>query len=293
MKRSMVIPLIGMAFASFACGLTSGLVSPKTPSPQPAIASTAAMPTASALSATLAPLPEDSPVPPPALTPSEPTAASAPTQPAPPPAQPAAPAAQAFTETFDQANKNWSDPLIVTSQAPGRDPLYKLSLESGRLRVALQDKETYLYSFYNAQFGSPASINITYEYRTLNESGVAMVCQANAEKTAWYEARLIAGESKYNLYAYHKRQSEDSPNPYTLLAQGVLQIKEFSPARGNVVTFTCTDKELKLDLNNGARVITQPVDGSITGALLGIGVMSYDTVPVNIDFKTIVLQSGQ
>jgi hypothetical protein len=284
MKRPFIIPLVGMAFASFACGLASGLVSPKTPSPQ--LALTAAVnPTAALLSPTLAPLPS--------VTSSEPSPSSGPTQPASPPAQPAAPAPQTFTETFDQTNDHWSDPLIVTSQAPGRDPLYKLSLENGRLRVALQDKETYLYSFFNDQFGSPASISITYEYRTLNESGVALVCRANAEKTDWYEARLIAGESKYDLYAYHKRQSEDDQNPYTLLAQGVLQIKEFSPVKSNVVTFTCADKELKLDLNNGARVITQSVDGAVRGSLLGIGVMSYDTVPVNIDYKTVVLQSGQ
>jgi hypothetical protein len=120
-----------------------------------------------------------------------------------------------------------------------------------------------------------------------------MVCRADADKTSWYEARLVAGESKYNLYAYHKRQPDDDTNPYELLAQGVMAVKEFSPAKSNVVTFTCTDKELKLDLNNGARVIAQPVDGSIKGSFLGIGVMSYNLVPVNIDFKTVILQSGQ
>ncbi len=293
MKRPFIIPLVGMAFASFACGLTSGLVSPKTASPQPALPTTAATPSATLLSPTpapptLTPLPDDSAVPPPEFAPSQtpPPPAAAPTQRA-----PAAPLT--FTETFDQANEAWSDPLIVTSQAPGRDPLYKLSLEAGRLRVALQDKETYLYSFYKTSFGSPASINITYEYRTLNENAVAMVCRADADKTSWYEARLVAGESKYNLYAYHKRQPDDDTNPYELLAQGVLAIKEFSPVRSNVVAFTCSDKELKLDLNNGARVITQPVDGSIKGSFLGIGVMSYNLVPVNIDFKTVILQSGQ
>jgi hypothetical protein len=109
--------------------------------------------------------------------------------------------------------------------------------------------------------------------------------------TSWYKARIISGESRYNFYRYDQNLKGEGKNPYILLAKGILSVKEFSPATGNLLSFTCTDNELKLDINNGKKVITQAVDEALTGTIAGIGAMSYDLLPVVIDFKTVTLQS--
>jgi hypothetical protein len=293
MKHIQFIPLIGLALVSLACSLTSSLASPTAVPQQPTQlpTQTTAAPTQveptqpSAIQATRVET-----VSPPASTdtPAAPTslpAVGSPTQ----EASSAGPLS--FTETFDQANDHWSGPLIVTSQASGHDPFYKITLESGRMRFAIGDKETYIYELFKPTLESQSSISVTYEYRTLANNGVAIVCMADQAMTTWYEARLISDESKYNLYRYNQRGKEDNTNPYTLLSQGILTPKEFSSVKSNIVTFTCSNNQLKLDLNHGLKLITQTVDGSLKGNQVGIGVMSYNSLPVNIDFKTIEIQS--
>ncbi len=203
-----------------------------------------------------------------------------------------APAAQVqFNETFDEPDDAWYTWKIVTSQAAGHDPLVKSVLENGRLRVSIQDKETYAYQFLKTPAPGKVSISATYEYRTLLSSGVALVCRADPGFTSWYEVRLLGAEFKYNFYQYDQKLKADEKNPYILLGSGVLTAKEFSSAAVDTVSLTCSDRQLSLDLNKGARVITQTIPGDLKGELNGIGVMSYNMVPVNIDFKTVDLQS--
>lgn len=279
--------LFALIFLASACAPSSPAVSSPPPAQAGALVGTpAAAADTQALSPTQAALPQGNGTTSPTGQP--PAATTAPTA-----------ARMRFTETFDQPDDHWSDPLFVTSQAAGHDPLVKFTLESGRMRVSIQDSETYVYRFFKTGLDGGASVQLTYEYRTLNNNGVAVVCRADPEAGTWFEARLIAGESKYNLYRYDrslKTKSENSlqgeANPYVLLGSGILAAKEFSSARGNTVTLTCTDKTLKLDLNNGLKVITAQSDTSLSGNQAGFGLMSYNNLPVNIDLKTVVIQSS-
>ncbi len=195
-----------------------------------------------------------------------------------------------ITETFDEPDDAWSPLKIVTSQAAGHDPLVKTALENGRLRVSIQDKETYVYQFLKTPVQGSASISATYEYRTLQSSGVALVCDADPNFTAWYEIRLLGAESKVDFYQYDQKLKADGKNPYVLLGSAILAAREFSSAGVDTVRLSCSDRKLSLDLNQGARVITQTVSADLKGGLGGIGVMSYNLLPVNIDFKTVSLQ---
>ena len=196
-----------------------------------------------------------------------------------------------YTETFDKPNDAWTALQIVTSQAGEDQPPVLSKLENGRLRLSVQEKETYAYQFLKTPINGNVSIGATYEYRTLVNNGVALVCKADPGYKSWYEVRLLSPEGKYDIYQYDQQRKADNKNPYILLGTGLMKPKEFSTSQLNTVILTCTNNELKLDVNNGARVITQTVDSGLTGTLSGIGVMSYNLVPVNIDFKTVTLQS--
>ena len=276
MNRVLLIPALLIFIAGSACAFSSQASLP------------AASPTAPAPSAS------------PELTSESTLVVTTPTAPAPPPSAPAAPttapaATQAgpvhFTETFDKPDDAWTSLRVITSQATGHDPLIKEALENGRLRVSIQDKETYAYQLFKTQIPGNSLITATFEYRTLVSSGVALICRADPGFSTWYEARLLGAESKVDFYQYDQKLKADGKNPYILLGSQVLTSKEFASASVDTVSLGCITDELRLDLNSGARVITQAVSAGLSGTLAGFGVMSYDLVPVNIDFKTVSVQS--
>lgn len=196
-----------------------------------------------------------------------------------------------YSETFDKPDDLWSDPVIVTTQASGHDPNLKINVDSGAMGFAINEKETYVYKMFLYTVDGTSSTTITYTPKGAMNSGIAAVCKADKELTAWYEVRLISGQSKYAFYAYNKKlKTEEHKNPYVLLSEGGLTTQEFQSAMENTFTFTCADKELKLDLNKGKKVVTQATDGSLKGNLIGIGAMSYDMLPITIDFETVVIQ---
>jgi hypothetical protein len=286
MRRPLLLTMVGLALVSISCSLFSPAAARLAP---PTAAAVQVEPTNAESTPTLPVLVE------PTLEEIIPTIAEntpiveSPTT-APP--QSDTPSGLAvYEESFDRANDHWDDAFVLTSQAAGREPFFKITVDAGVMRFAIQDKETYIYRFFKTGIPGSSSVQVLYEIRGAMNNGIAAVCKADAEMTSWYEARLISGESRYNFYRYDQKLKGEGKNPYVLLAKGVLSVKEFSPATGNLITFTCTDNELKLDINTGKKVISLAIDEALTGTTVGIGAMSYDLLPVVIDFKTVTIQS--
>ncbi len=198
-----------------------------------------------------------------------------------------------YTEAFDKDDKNWGDPLFVTSQAVGHDPFVKIKVASGVMQIAISDKETYLYRYFKNQMAGNQNIQVDYEMRGVIDSGIALTCKANPDMNSWFEARLNPSESKFSFYRYDSNLKAADKNPYVLLTSGIVPVKDFPPAKGNTFSFSCYDDRLILDINNGKKVITQEVDEKLDGSLMGIGVMSYDNLPATYDFKTVDLKQIQ
>lgn len=276
MKRALLIPLIIIFLVSVACNLFSNTSAELSPSQQ--ATDEIVQPTA----------PDDR------VTPTQPEPSTSPTE---PPVDISTPTASApgpmkFEDTFEKSDASWADPFIVTSQAVGNDPLVQIKVALGVMRFNIQDKETYVYRYFSQPVSGVQGIQVNYEPRGSMVNGVAVICRADQEHKTWFEMRLTPENSKYNFYRYDSQLKEMGKNPYLLLGQGVLAVKDFPPAKENSFSLTCNEEELKLDINQGKRVITQPLESGLPGNYVGIGVMSYNEVPVTIDFKTITIQNS-
>ncbi len=198
-----------------------------------------------------------------------------------------------YEETFDEDSGNWSDPVFVTTQASGRDPITKVGLESGALRFAIDDLETYVYEYYLYGVTGDVTIDVDYQVKGAVQAGLAVVCKANDDLSQWYEVRVTAMDNNVNYYLYDKARRNEGKNPYLLLGKTHLDIKEMGPTKPNNIKVTCTDTEIKVDVNNGTKVASQELDTSLDGAIVGIGGMSYDTLPVKVDVDSVVIMPGQ
>lgn len=289
MKRALFLVMAVLTLLSLSCSFFTGK-----PTESVAVA-TEVKPTETA------PATEEPTVPPPVVEPTEPPAVEeipteAPPEPTtvPPTAEPEPTATEAgpieYVETFDKRNDYWSDPLVVTTQAAGRDPFIKITVDGGVMRFAIQDKETYVYKFFRYSVDGNGSIEVVYEPRGAMNNSVSVVCRANEDMTSWYELRIISNYADYNFYRYDKSlKTEQNKNPYILLGKGRMAIKEFSPAKSNTLKFTCTDDLLIMDMNKGKKIVEQQVDEMIEGNIVGVGVQSYDIIPVAMDFDTITI----
>lgn len=285
MKRTFLIPLMVLLLATMACSLTG---TKPTEAPVEPTKAVVAAPTATEPPAQ----PEAKPteVPPTEAPPTEAAPTEVPPTEAPAPTE-APPETTEIKETFDRPTSNWSAPFVVTSQASGRDPRLSVTVDSGNMRFAISDKETYAYSFYNKELADASIIEADFQLKGALNTGIALVCKANGDHTSWFEMRVSAGDSFYKLYRYDKQLKEvENKNPYVLLGKGVLKKGQYFPTMPNHVVFTCSDSDLSVDFNNGKLTGTAPVDTPLDGTTWGVGVMSADVLPGTVDFDTVVIR---
>jgi hypothetical protein len=289
MKRSFLIPLTILVLVSMACSMFSRGTE------KPADVPTATQPPAVQAEKATAAVTE-----PPTSVPEEPTAAPQPTDTEAPVEVPTDTPEVLPTETeagpveivdaFDHNKGDWSDDLVVTTQTSGRDLLSKGIIQDSGLRFSFDDKETYIYKFYN----TPVSGNVTIkaEYHTMGHinNGIAIVCKVNEDHTAWFEVR-VSSTSDFSFYLYDKKRKTDlGKNPYLQLGKGKFKINELYPSKPNVFQLTCLDDELILNANNDKRIVNQGLDVTLDGDGVGVGAMSYDVTPINIIFDKITIR---
>jgi hypothetical protein len=275
MKRALLIPLIVLVLVTMACSFG-----------QPTPTAAPAEPTKSVVQA------EKATEPPAEATPTDaiaaPTVVLA-TETVAPTETPSGPVT--FTDTFDKVTSDWSDPIVVTTQASGREPYMKISAGDGKLRFAIDDKETYVYKLFLRGLEGATTVEADYTNKGALNTGIALVCKANKELNSWFEVRVSASDYNYHFYQYDKKRKEqDGKNPYIELAKGHMKAEEYFAAKPNHIVFSCTDTELTLDVNKGKKTASFTLDSKLDGNIVGIGVLSSDVVPGTIDFDTVTIR---
>jgi hypothetical protein len=185
-------------------------------------------------------------------------------------------------DPFDSAAAEWSKPYYVTTKAlPGKEKS-TVEMKNGTMTFTLMDEETYLYEFY--QSIAPEDVLVEVKYQAGGNhivNGVALICRAAPDLSAWYEFRL-GSDSKYSIFRYDlKRKQDEGKNPYVLIDKGGSQY--ISPSKENVVRVLCQGSDLVLEVN-GER-ITSVRDSTLTGeGLTGVGAMSFNLTPTYMIF---------
>lgn len=200
-------------------------------------------------------------------------------------AEPTAAPKASFTDNFDSMTDQWTDPFWVTSQAKPGQTYSKFSVADGKLIFDLQDKETYVYKFYKELSQKDVALETKFVSKGQIYNGIAIVCRASADFSAWYEFR-VTSTSTYSIYRYDRALKEkQDKNPYVELKKGGLDINTLSPSKENVFRGVCKGNTLTLEVNG--KTITTVETGDLKDAgLVGVGAMSADLPPVNIQFDT-------
>ena len=189
-----------------------------------------------------------------------------------------------FREDFEALMENWSDDIVITTQAQPGKMYTEVGIEEGWLKFHLKDFETYIYKF----FREPMNENVVIETKMVNtgdiHNGMSVICRAAVDYSKWYEFRLSA-TNDYALYYYdQERKEKDGLNPYLELERGVS--KDIKPMLENVVKVSCIDTTLRLELN-GTEVFLEETDLIMDGGLVGLGAISFDLQPVIVKFDYI------
>lgn len=275
MKHRIVLLTVVLALILSSCVLPGGKTAEPTAAPVPPTAAPAE--------------PTNPPPPPPTAEPAAPVVDTAPTE----EAAPADDSGGNFTEEFDLTNEDWSKDTWITTQAPQYREETKPSMVSdGILEFKLSDKETYIYKFHNGDVGQDVTIETKFVSKGQPNNGVALVCRVAPDLSTWYEAR-ISPQGKWSIYLYDRSLKEDQDkNPYVPQKEGVMRPKLVFPVKNNVVNFSCIGTKLTLTVN-GEEVYTRNSNELMESGMVGLGVMSYDNLPVIVNFDYYSLTSEE
>jgi len=192
------------------------------------------------------------------------------------------PTEKAYYDDFSGSDPGWSELLTVTTQAQPGQMKSSARVVDGLLTFDFQEKETYLYKFFANPSGADVVIESKVQGAGQLENGMALVCRAKNDQTAWYEAR-ISGLNQYDIYRFDAAQRDAEKNPYIKLQHGALRGDIFKPTKQNVIRFTCQGSDLMLEVND--QTITTVQDGTLSeGGLAGVGAMSGTILPLSVRF---------
>lgn len=248
MNKRLMIPLIVLLLASMACSTRL----PFMPAPTAEVFATL-----------------------PPMTPTSPPATVTPT------------AEPALMEEFNLITSDWSEAHIITTQAIKGRIYSKLEWKDGTLKFNLQDKETYMYSF----FQKPTTPNVVMETNVIPTGnvyyGIALVCRAKPDLSEWYEFR-VNGTLEYSVYYFNRaRRDVDEKNPYIELDHGITDATR--PLKKNFIRATCNGPNLILEINEVE--VSNINDVTLTeGGLVGLGAMSSEILPAVLNFEYLLVR---
>jgi hypothetical protein len=191
-----------------------------------------------------------------------------------------------FRDEFDLSNDNFTDDLIVTTQAVTRDRMQTQAstVQDGILEFNIRDAETYIYKFVKGSSTNDSVIESKWISKGQSLNGIALVCRAAEDSSSWYEARISAqGDWQILRYDKSKKDADQFANPYVSIKKGVAKPKLVRPAGDNVMKFSCVGTKLTLEIN-GVKLGETNNNDIKGGGMVGLGVMSSTYLPAQIDF---------
>lgn len=190
-----------------------------------------------------------------------------------------------FTETWDGPTTNcwlFEDAFVVTS--PDQDEIYMSLTDVGALRMRIEINETYLYLPYSQEY-SGVSITADVTSNEVNAHEASLFCGFN--ENGFFEVRFNTAGT-YAVYRFDTNQYLQGGNPYTDLMQENSQSLHTGNGRTNTVQIICDQSTVTVVIN-GNQEFSQYIAGAVTDGGVGVGAISHDNYPVELDFDNIVI----
>lgn len=178
-----------------------------------------------------------------------------------------------YQSDFDDPLSDW-----VYFLTQGQDSGFSANLDQSKLRVDIQDPNTWLYFYLDPLDVSDVRIDTKVENLGRNNNNVSLVCRQS--DAGWYEFN-VANNGEYTIFRYDPALAE----PYVaLFTGGSTAIKTGKGT--NEITAVCQGNQLTLGIN-GVEVRTVR-DNNLKTGKVGFSVSSFDVTPIIMDFDYFV-----
>jgi len=199
-----------------------------------------------------------------------------PTQPPMPTDEPIAQSEPYYTEEFDYVPDNWYYEVLV-----GNEDKADISVADGKLTFTIEDYDTYAYVFYEDYTYTNVYIEASTINRGSNDNMVTLVCRYS--DSGFYEVNITNG-GLYDIYAY----VEAMDMGYIRLYNGGSRNINMG-MKSNTFAMSCEGNEIKLWVNGVLERTVEDNNYNLPEGLIGVGVSSFDALPVIIDFDYVYI----
>jgi hypothetical protein len=263
--------LIVLVLSTLSCEFSFDLGGKKDDTATPEIQQVTSAPVEQAVQPTQEPA-EPAVVPPTSIPPTEAPAAAEPTQPPVPTDEPVAESQPYYTEEFDYVPENWYYDVLV-----GNENKADISVADGKLIFTIEDYDTYAYVFYEDYSYTDVYIEASATNRGNNDNMVTLVCRYS--DAGFYEVNITNG-GLYDIYAY----VETMDIGYVRLYNGGSRNINMG-LKSNTFAMTCEGNEISLYVNGVLERTIEDNKYNMPEGLIGVGVSSFDALPVIVDFE--------
>ncbi|HPR35051.1 MAG TPA: PT domain-containing protein [Anaerolineaceae bacterium] len=262
--------LIVLVLLTLSCEFSFDVGGKKDGTTTPEIQQVTSAPAESVVEPTQSPT-EAPPVAPTAIPPT-----AVPTQPPMPTDEPIAQSEPYYTEEFDYVPDNWYYEVLV-----GNEDKADISVADGKLTFTIEDYDTYAYVFYEDYTYTNVYIEASTINRGSNDNMVTLVCRYS--DSGFYEVNITNG-GLYDIYAY----VEAMDMGYIRLYNGGSRNINMG-MKSNTFAMSCEGKEIKLWVNGVLERTVEDNNYNLPEGLIGVGVSSFDALPVIIDFDYVYI----
>lgn len=215
-------------------------------------------------------------VPPTQIPPTSVPPTAVPTQSPVPTDEPVAESEPYYTEEFDYVPDNWYYEVLM-----GNEEKTDISVDNGKLTFTIEDYDTYAYVFYEDYIYEDVYLEAYASNRGSNDNMITLVCRYS--DTGFYEVN-IANNGLYDIYAYIEAMNTGYVRLYNGGSRNInMGIKS------NTFAMSCEGNEIKLWVNGVLERTVEDNKYNLPEGLIGIGVSSFDSTPVIIDFDYVYI----
>ena len=186
-----------------------------------------------------------------------------------------------FEEQFDADPTGWS--TVVTS---GDVDLLDLQTKNGALVFDIGDQDLTALSFFQTSIYKNVWIDLHVTNRGGTDHAVNVICRYDKEE-GWYQFQIF-NSGLFNLY-YMSWDENLKPQP-TLLAKGGADTMRFAPS-SNDLSVICNGRVLSLYVNGRMAVTYEENQYVLPAGQVGIGISSFDEIPVVVQFDWMKLET--
>jgi hypothetical protein len=206
------------------------------------------------------------------VLPTDAPAAVEPTQPPLPTDEPVAESQPYYTEEFDYVPENWYYEVLV-----GNEDKADISVDKGKLTFTIEDYDTYAYVFYEDYTYTDVYIEASAVNRGSNNNMVTLVCRYS--DAGFYEVNITNG-GLWDIYAYVETMNIGYVRLYNSGSRNINM-----GFKSNTFAMSCEGNKISLYVNGVLERTVEDNKYNMPEGLIGVGVSSFDALPVIVDFE--------